>query len=89
MYLWGSGYFGEYLKPHKVIFGGVCKKICIGNSFGVVVDVEGKVYSWGSNSSGQLGLGNYENRETPFLIEELKETKIESVACGGNFCIGI
>lgn len=34
-------------------------------SFGASVDIDGFIYTWGDNSSGQLGLGDFINRKIP------------------------
>ena len=35
----------------------------------------GQVYVWGQNNNGQLGLGDKENRNSPQLLESLKDRK--------------
>lgn len=34
----------------------------IGGSFGCGIDMKGKVWSWGSNTSGELGVGDFNQR---------------------------
>ena len=34
------------------------------NNHAIVVTKDGKVYSWGSNDFGQLGLSHFENKNT-------------------------
>jgi len=48
-----------------------------------------KVYSWGYNTSGQLGLGHDKNVSIPTNIKELNEEKIKRIFVGGyhNFCL--
>ena len=48
-----------------------------------------KVYSWGRNQSGQLGLGNNENQPIPSIIESLNEMKVISINAGSDssYCI--
>ena len=48
----------------------------------VALDVEGRVYVWGRNEKGQLGLGDQLNRNVPTLLEALKDEKIAAAACG-------
>ena len=60
VYIWGTGVFGEYLTPHliKEISRSV-RKISIGGCFGAALDEEGALWTWGSNTSGELGIYIY------------------------------
>ena len=40
----------------------------IGGCFGLCLDIEGVIWSWGSNTSGELGTGDYEARTSPVPI---------------------
>lgn len=48
------------------------------------VSVDGKVFGWGSNGSGQLGFTSNKEAEvlTPTLIYTLSERVVKEVACG-------
>ncbi|QLZ69150.1 hypothetical protein FOLKNPGA_01932 [Legionella sp. PC1000] len=64
--------------------------ICAGCDHFLLRTKNGKVYSFGNNRHGQLGLGNFlENASTPELIQELADKKIMSIFAGGDhsFCI--
>jgi hypothetical protein len=50
--------------------------LCIGYSFGCLVDEEGDVYAYGNNYRGELGLGDTDPRIFPTAIPTLK----------GKFC---
>jgi alpha-tubulin suppressor-like RCC1 family protein len=41
---------------------------------------EGRVYSWGFNSNGQLGLGDTTTRTTPTLVQSLVNVNVTSIA---------
>ncbi len=48
----------------------------------------GKLYSWGINSSGELGLGDNKNRDSPYPIVYLYDkgfVSIKAIACGHNY----
>ena len=48
---------------------------------------DGRLYSFGSNSLGQLGIGSYAQKHpSPQIIESLRD--VEFIDCGGNhtFC---
>lgn len=52
------------------------------SAFCMVVAEDGKVYSWGRNEAGQLGLGHTKDRQCPTLINELTGHTIVQVATG-------
>jgi alpha-tubulin suppressor-like RCC1 family protein len=65
--------------------------ISCGDSHSIAVDVNGKIWAWGSAASGQLGIDNSNlpkdmdgtpYQPIPILISFLKNQKILSVACG-------
>ena len=45
----------------------------------VAVNDKGELWAWGSNGSGQLGLGDNENRNTPFRVGTASDWKSVSV----------
>ena len=74
-------------------------KISCGEAHSLALTNEGKVYSWGFGSNGQLGLGFCEDsfepgeglknsmRYNPEKIESLEEEKICDIKCGKTFSI--
>jgi len=52
------------------------------SAFCMAVAEDGKVYSWGRNETGQLGLGDTKDRQCPTLIESLSGYKIIKVVTG-------
>ncbi|MPM02958.1 hypothetical protein SDC9_49217 [bioreactor metagenome] len=53
-----------------------------GNAHGAAVTLDGKLYTWGRNDHGQLGLGT-ETTEDQFIPQEVKGLPaISSVSCG-------
>ena len=72
LYIWGSGIFGEFIAPQKVIsLKYPVKDVEIGGCFGAAVDTNGMIWTWGSNTSGELGVGDYEPRTNPFPLVAL------------------
>lgn len=51
--------------------GRLFEQISTGSDHCFALTQEGELYSWGLNFKGQLGLGDYENRYEPYLIENL------------------
>lgn len=47
----------------------------------------GKLYTWGNNSMGQLGLGDYLDRHTPTQVGN--DSNYIAVACGGNHTLAL
>ncbi|KAL8129371.1 hypothetical protein V2J09_018526 [Rumex salicifolius] len=48
-----------------------------------------EVYTWGKGANGRLGHGDIEDRNTPTLVEALKDKQVKSIACGTNFTTAI
>ncbi|CAN0925961.1 PH, RCC1 and FYVE domains-containing protein 1 [Linum grandiflorum] len=44
-----------------------------------------EVYTWGKGSNGQLGHGDKESRNTPKLVDFLRNKQVKTVVCGSNF----
>ncbi|KCV72552.1 hypothetical protein H696_00143 [Fonticula alba] len=58
--------------------------IASGGFSSFVICADGNVFGWGLNRSGQLGLGDTENRDTPVHIPSLTEIGVQQIATG-NF----
>ena len=72
IYLWGTGTFGKFSTPHRVKrVAERAIQVSIGDSFGIVLTEDRKLYTWGINSSGQLGTGDFEDRPTPLLMQQI------------------
>lgn len=61
----------------------------IGGCFGAALDRDGLLWTWGSNSNGELGLGDFEPRSCPHPVAHLKNKPVSRIACGGAFAIAI
>jgi alpha-tubulin suppressor-like RCC1 family protein len=63
LYIWGSGSFGELLKPKKYVLSIAIRDVAIRGFFGVAIGHtsknENRIYCWGNNTFGELGLGSY------------------------------
>lgn len=58
--------------------------VSCGSHHNLVVDDLGRVWSWGSNSNGQLGHGDMNDRFEPTLIVQLEKIVIKQIAAGGR-----
>lgn len=88
VYTWGFNYFGslglgddiDQFSPTKINFSNVnVVSVDCGQYHTMALTTNGKLYGWGYNSYGQLGLGNNKNQYLPRLVN-LKKTII-SVSC--------
>ncbi|XP_010453304.1 PREDICTED: uncharacterized protein LOC104735251 [Camelina sativa] len=48
-----------------------------------------EVYTWGKGSNGRLGHGDVDDRNSPTLVESLKDKQVKSIACGSNFTAAV
>ncbi|KAJ3380224.1 hypothetical protein HDU92_006130 [Lobulomyces angularis] len=70
-------------KTGIVEFKGVpFKTISCGKFHSLALSFHGKVYAWGKNNFGQLGLGDEKARDVPTLISALKNKVVHSISCG-------
>ncbi|XP_037686168.1 E3 ISG15--protein ligase HERC5 isoform X2 [Choloepus didactylus] len=59
-------------------------QISAGEAHSMALSMSGNIYSWGKNDLGQLGLGHTNDKDSPSLIEELDNQKVEFLTCGGS-----
>ncbi|KAH3758353.1 ADPribosylation factor subfamily protein [Pelomyxa schiedti] len=65
-------------RVHQIAAGGAFGQ---GHTIAVAGDT-GITYSWGSNKCGQLGHGDFENRNIPTVILALQSRRIIKISCG-------
>ncbi|KAK9128947.1 hypothetical protein Syun_017744 [Stephania yunnanensis] len=65
------------------------EEIACGAYHVAVLTQKTEVYSWGKGANGRLGHGDTEDRNTPTLVEALKDKQVKSIACGTNFTAAI
>uniref|UniRef100_A0A670K147 RCC1-like domain-containing protein n=1 Tax=Podarcis muralis TaxID=64176 RepID=A0A670K147_PODMU len=95
VFSWGAGAFGqlgtgelkERLIPKKV--DGLSKykiiQVACGNYHSIALAKDGRVFSWGQNTHGQLGLGKeVTNQARPQQISALDGIPLAQVAAGGS-----
>ena len=99
IYGWKDNYFYKFrennlskfklnLNPKK---NSAIKKIACGKNFVILLSDIGLVYSYGSNSKGQLGLQDYKDRKSPCLNELLVNDgeRIHDISCGYKHVIAL
>ncbi|KAL5722719.1 hypothetical protein ACHQM5_006205 [Ranunculus cassubicifolius] len=61
------------------------EEIACGSYHIAVLTSKTEVYTWGKGANGRLGLGDNDDRNTPTLVEALKDKQVKSVVCGSSF----
>ncbi|PON67076.1 Zinc finger, FYVE-type, endofin [Trema orientale] len=94
VYTMGSTVYGQLGNPSadgKVptqvkgkIAGTFIEEIACGSYHVAVLTSKTEVYTWGKGSNGQLGHGDSDHRDTPTLVDFLKDKQVKSIACGSN-----
>jgi hypothetical protein len=104
VYAWGSGFAGQLgngrsvtdqVLPAKVVFKGKVAitsvtAIAAGESYALVITNDG-LYSWGVNSSGQLGIGTLTNALSPTKVQFSKKTvlTVKAVSAGVDHSVAV
>ncbi|KAL3501397.1 hypothetical protein ACH5RR_035846 [Cinchona calisaya] len=65
------------------------EEIACGSHHVAVLTSKMLVYTWGKGSNGQLGHGDNDDRNTPVLVDFLKDRQVKIVVCGSNFTAAI
>lgn len=56
---------------------------------GAVVDEEGRIWLWGDNRKGELGVGDCSSRANPYPLSLLNGKAVSSISIGANFAMAI
>jgi len=65
-------------------------QVACGENHTLALTYDGQLFSWGSNSFGQLGLGTSTDREVkPTLVASLAGIPLAFIACGGNHSFAV
>ncbi|CAI9753869.1 unnamed protein product [Fraxinus pennsylvanica] len=64
-------------------------EISCGSHHVVALTSKSEVFTWGKGRNGQLGHGDNADRNTPTLVEALKDKLVKRVICGNNFTAAI
>ncbi|KAK7304929.1 hypothetical protein VNO77_42823 [Canavalia gladiata] len=99
VYTMGSCVYGQLGNPHADgklptrVEGKLSKsfveEIACGAYHVVVLTSRTEVYTWGKGANGRLGHGDTDDRNSPTLVEALKDKQVKSIACGTNFTAAI
>ncbi|KAK6936948.1 Brevis radix (BRX) domain [Dillenia turbinata] len=65
------------------------EEIACGAYHAAVLTSRTEVYTWGKRANGRLGHGDVDDRNSPSLVEALKDKQVKSIACGTSFTAAI
>lgn len=65
------------------------EEIACGAYHVAVLTSKTEVYTWGKGANGRLGHGDTDDRNSPTLVEALKDKQVKSIACGTTFTAAI
>ncbi|GFZ16630.1 regulator of chromosome condensation (RCC1) family with FYVE zinc finger domain-containing protein [Actinidia rufa] len=99
VYTMGSSVHGQLGNPHAkdksitTVQGKLknefVREVSSGSYHIAVLTSSSSVYTWGKGGNGQLGLGDREDKNSPILVEALRDRQIESITCGSSFTAAI
>ncbi|XP_038707993.1 PH, RCC1 and FYVE domains-containing protein 1-like isoform X1 [Tripterygium wilfordii] len=99
VYTMGSPVYGQLGSPqadgkHPTLVEGklsrsFVEEIACGAYHVAVLTSKTEVYTWGKAANGRLGHGDTDDRNSPTLVEALKDKQVKSIACGTNFTAAI
>ncbi|KAK2636239.1 hypothetical protein Ddye_031031 [Dipteronia dyeriana] len=95
VYTMGSTSYGQLgnptadgLVPTRVgdkLANSYVEEIACGSYHVAALTFTAEVYTWGKGTNGQLGHGDKDDRNSPTLVDFLKDKHVKSVVCGSNF----
>jgi len=67
----------------------IVEEIACGAYHVAVLTSKTEVYTWGKGANGRLGHGDTDDRNSPTLVDALRDKQVKSIACGTNFTAAI
>nr|XP_009399981.1 PREDICTED: uncharacterized protein LOC103984245 [Musa acuminata subsp. malaccensis] len=99
VYTMGSAVYGQLGNPQAdgklpmrvegKLLKNFVEEISCGAYHVAVLTSRTEVYTWGKGANGRLGHGDTDDRNSPTLVEALKDKQVRSVVCGTNFTAAI
>ncbi|KAM4601976.1 retinitis pigmentosa GTPase regulator b [Polymixia lowei] len=87
VFTFGKSKFADNMPSKFWLKNDVPHKIACGDEHTALVTENGKLFVFGSNNWGQLGLGSKLSVNKPTCVKALKSEKVKLVACGRNHTI--
>ena len=92
LYMWGLNEAGQLGRgefatsnsdgPRRVVLDGQVASVSIGYGHVLALTKDGRVFSWGKNFYGQLGLGDHRDKSSPQEITHFSDDRIVHIAAG-------
>ncbi|XP_026157789.1 retinitis pigmentosa GTPase regulator b isoform X5 [Mastacembelus armatus] len=84
VFTFGKSKFADNIPSKFWLKNDVPLKIACGDEHTALITENGKLFMFGSNNWGQLGLGSKVTVNKPTCVKALKSEKVQLVACGRN-----
>uniref|UniRef100_A0A674ITA9 HECT-type E3 ubiquitin transferase n=1 Tax=Terrapene triunguis TaxID=2587831 RepID=A0A674ITA9_9SAUR len=92
-FTWGQNNYGQLglgkecpsqTSPQRVtsLDGIPLAQVAAGGAHSFALSLSGAVFAWGRNNSGQLGLSDEQDRESPCHVKLLRTQKVVYISCG-------
>lgn len=90
----GNGAIGGFVRQAIEVAGfpdgTVISQVAAGENFSVALTADGKVFAWGDNAFGQLGVGSTADSSTPVAVNGLLAGKVVSqISAGGGHVLAL
>ncbi|XP_065876398.1 ultraviolet-B receptor UVR8 [Euphorbia lathyris] len=87
----GHGDFKDHLIPHRVeaLRDSSVSQISGGWRHTMAVTSDGKLYGWGWNKFGQVGVGDNVDHSSPMQVKFPQEQKVIQIACGWRHTLAV
>lgn len=98
VWAWGMNWAGQLgdnstLNKHVPVqvtgVGNNITAIAAGGTFSLALALDGTVWAWGNNNSGQLGDGTTTQRLTPVQVDGGNFNGVVAIACGGDHALAM
>nr|XP_015219953.1 PREDICTED: X-linked retinitis pigmentosa GTPase regulator [Lepisosteus oculatus] len=87
VFTFGKSKFADNVPSKFWLKNDKAKQISCGDEHTALITENGKLYMFGSNNWGQLGLGTKSTVNKPTCVKALKSEKVKLAACGRNHTI--
>ncbi|EDV27643.1 uncharacterized protein TRIADDRAFT_21647, partial [Trichoplax adhaerens] len=94
VYAFGSNIYGQiaapsmnkFHLPYRISFNTSKRFVSVscGSFHSAAITENGKLYAWGLETDGRLGLGDCKQRSSPTEVEGFRDKKIGRIACGSK-----
>ncbi|XP_062236253.1 X-linked retinitis pigmentosa GTPase regulator-like isoform X3 [Platichthys flesus] len=84
VFTFGKSKFADNVPSKFWLKNDIPRKIACGDEHTALITENGKLFMFGSNNWGQLGLGSKLTVNKPTCVKALKSEKVQHVACGRN-----